>query len=450
MPPFYRIAEAALYSVINFLPCLSLALYPFRSKLRVYGFRLFALIFASTLIQVGIGLYMTLFPPENVFPVSAASTLVYLSFYLGVIKENPGKLLFTLLILSNITNFVVVSSKCLEGVLFYELARQQYRWSYSLVMAADQLVVLTPLFFYMKGIYTDVMLIETKFSSWKYMWLIPATFYLIWSNHIYGYEQTSLEISLQPKNTLFLLFINLGAFLIYHTVIRLIDEQNKIIELKAQNYQLAMQNLQYKNLKEKIAESKQAKHDIRHHIIVMDSYLSKGEYGKLRDYLQSYKKSLPDDSSVVFCGHPTINTILLYFSQQAAKHQIAFDAALAVPEQIGIPDNVLSVLLGNLLENALEACIAESGTSAFITVRGKTDTNAVFFRIENTCQNKLHRAKDGSYLSTKHAGSGCGISSVKNITRQYNGIFEMEQKKGSFIASVMLNFPKNQTVDSSL
>lgn len=443
MPPFYRIAEVAFYSMINFLPYLCLALYPFRNRLRFSKVWLFFLIFLLTLIQIGIGLYVSLFPPESAAIISACSTLIYLIFYLGVVQRSFGKSLFTLLMLSNIANFAVVSSKCLEGLLFPELALQQYRWSFSVMQMAVQLIILIPLFFYIKGIYTDVMLIETKISSWKYMWLIPATFYLIWYHHIYSYEQTSLEIALQPKNTIFLLFINLGAFLVYHIVICLINEQHKTAELEEQNHQLTMQNLQYDNLKEKIEEARQAKHDVRHHITVMDNYLKKKEYDKLQSYLQSYKKSLPDDSSLIFCKHEAVNTLMLYFSQQAAKHQISFDAAMKLPEKINIPDNVLSVLLGNLLENALEACIAASDAAAAITVRGKTDADAVFFYIENTCQNELHMDKDGSYLSSKRPCSGIGISSVNNITRQYNGIFEIEHKKGKVLASVMLNMPKN-------
>lgn len=444
MPPVYRIAEVAFYSIINFLPYLCLALYPFRNRLRVSRLGLFLLILVLTLIQIGTGLYVALFPPENAAIISASSTLIYLIFYLGVVQKSFGKSLFTLLILSNIANFAVVSSKCLEGLLFHELARQQYRWSFSMMQVIMQLIILIPLFFYIKGIYTDVMLIETKISSWKYMWLIPATFYLIWYHHMYSYTQTSLEIALQPKNTIFLLFINLGEFLVYHIVICLINEQNKTSKLEAQNHQLAMQNLQYDNLKEKIDEARQAKHDIRHHITVMDSYLKKSEYDKLQSYLQSYKKSLPDDSSIVFCKHYAVNTLMLYFSQQAAKHQISFNAVLHLPEQINIPDNVLSVLLGNLLENALEACMGVSSDSApAIIVRGRSDTNAVFFLIENSCQNELRKNKDGSYLSTKHPCSGIGLSSVKNITRQYDGIFEIEQKEGKVTASVMLNIIKN-------
>ena len=65
--------------------------------------------------------------------------------------------------------------------------------------------------------------------------------------------------------------------------------------------------------------------------------------------------------------------------------------------------------------------------------------DAVFFQIENTCN--MHRLKPGSdgYRSTKHEGDGIGLSSVKNIVEQYDGILEIEPADGIFRVSVLLN-----------
>ena len=105
------------------------------------------------------------------------------------------------------------------------------------------------------------------------------------------------------STVLFTLLTNLGAFLVYHTVVRLINELEKSSELAAQNHQLEIQSLQYENLNRQIAATRQARHDLRHHIAVMDGYLTSGEYGKLHEYLQGYRQSLPNDDAVLFCKH---------------------------------------------------------------------------------------------------------------------------------------------------
>lgn len=103
---------------------------------------------------------------------------------------------------------------------------------------------------------------------------------------------SALEIALRPKNTLFLFCINVGAILIYYVVTRLILEQNKTLELREKNHQLTMQAMQYENLQEKISDARRAKHDVRHHIALLQEYLNNGELDALREYLNRYNESL--------------------------------------------------------------------------------------------------------------------------------------------------------------
>ena len=176
------------------------------------------------------------------------------------VKNLFGKTLFTLLTISNLANLTVVSAKCLEGFFFPVLATQDYRWSSSLMFFAVEICLSVPVLLYMKMVIVPAVKSESSGLEWRYLWLIPATFYLIWCYLLYGNSShSSLEIALQPKNTLFLFAINIGAFLIYYVVARLILEQNKSLELRDKNHQLIMQAMQYKNLQEKITDARRAK-----------------------------------------------------------------------------------------------------------------------------------------------------------------------------------------------
>ena len=166
---------------------------------------------------------------------------------------------------------------------------------------------------------------------------------------------------MRPKNTLFLFAINIGAILIYYIVTQLILEQDKTLALTEQNHQLSMQAIQYENLQERITEARRAKHDVRHHIALMQEYLNHKDYTALEDYLRQYGKSLPDDTLIRFCANPAANAVLLYFAQQAKNNGIDYIVKTEIPAELGIPETDISVILGNLLENAIEACRAETG-----------------------------------------------------------------------------------------
>ena len=238
---------------------------------------------------------------------------------------------------------------------------------------------------------------------------------------------------------MFLLLIDIGSFVIYHMILRLIHELNKNMELEMKNHQLAMQTLQYENLRTKVAEARRAKHDIRHHITLMREYLHNGNLDELERYLDQYQKSLPSDSGLVFSNNYTLNTLLLYFAQEAKNYGIDYDVRIDLQENLWIPENDLSVLLGNLLENAIHACAEQSNGERKIIIRAKETENTIFLTIDNTFDGELKQSKDGSYLSTKLNGNGLGLMSVRSITEQYHGTFEIETQENLFCVSVALS-----------
>lgn len=439
IPPIYRMIEVIVYSLLNFLPFLFLALYPFAGQHR-FGTRGHCiLISVITCVQICFGL-LSAFSSVNPGNLSAFSTLTYVAFFLLSVKSRPGKLIFTLLMLSNLANLVVMCSKCLEGLIFGEaLARESHRFSNSVTMLIFHLLISLPLFFYIRKWYCEAMRGKNDSPAWNYLWLIPATFYLLWYHHIYGGEESSLDIALQPQHTLFLLAINMGAFLVYHMVIRLILEQEQNSLLEYQNHQLTVQNLQYENLREHIEETRHARHDIRHHVAVLMDCLERQEYDRLKEYLQGYMDDLPDISHVSYCSNHTVNTVLSYFAQTAKQKNIAFDVSVTLSPEISLPDRVLSVILGNLLENAVAAAESVTDRPAQITVSGKSRDGAVFFKIDNTYSGELKYGKNGQLLSTKQKGQGIGLSSVRHIVQQHDGLMEISQDRGIFSVSVFLD-----------
>ena len=434
--PFYRYLEVALYALLNFLPYLILALYPFRKQLRFSKPVIISLIFIISILQILTGICAA-FEINNAM-LSILSTALYAIFYFTATKVYFGKSLFTLLILSNMANLVMVFAKCLEGILFGSMAYESYRWTNSFCMLIGHLLFTTPVAVYFYKSYS-VSINKPHNNVWRYLWLVPATFYLAWYWHLYGQGRSSLEVALEPVNTLFLLLIDIGSFVIYHMILRLIHELNKNMELEMKNHQLAMQTLQYENLRTKIAEARRAKHDIRHHITLMREYLHNGNLDELERYLDQYQKSLPSDSGLVFSNNYTLNTLLLYFAQEAKNYGIDYDVRIDLQENLWIPENDLSVLLGNLLENAIHACAEQSNGERKIIIRAKETENTIFLTIDNTFDGELKHSKDGSYLSTKLNGNGLGLMSVRSITEQYHGTFEIETQENLFCVSVALS-----------
>ena len=99
----------------------------------------------------------------------------------------------------------------------------------------------------------------------------------------------------------------------------------------------------------------------------------------------------------------------------------------------------LCAIVSNLLENASEACMRMTSGSGFINVKISATTNSLLAVIvENSYEGEIQRSGNTFISSKKKGRRGIGISSVLNITEQYNGIAKFEYQDQIFKASVLL------------
>ena len=162
MPTAGRVAETLIYSLLNLLPYLILALYPFYNTLRFSRRATVAFIVALTLVQIGLGACAMLFFTEYGGRWSLLSTALYAAFFLLCVKDRFGKIVFMLLMVSNAANMVVMLSKALENLLFPELAVQGYRWSFSLCTALVQAVTFPLLFLYFRRYFCGALRVKSS------------------------------------------------------------------------------------------------------------------------------------------------------------------------------------------------------------------------------------------------------------------------------------------------
>ncbi len=440
MPP-YRALELTVYSIIRILPYLLLMFYVFRGHLR---FPKWVTVSAVVLMTAARCLCTYLLYLDGERWVNAnPGFLILAGFTILFIKAHPGKSIFTMLMLNNISTFVVTASKYLESVIFGDYALQLHRWTNIVTLAVISAAVLIPLFFYIKYIYMKAVHQDISKKTWRLLWLVPFTFYVVWfRNSFYATENHEL-LSLEFIYVFFCLLVNGGGMLIYTLVMHLINERVANDRLREKELQLTIKQKQYDSLQDRIEETRTAKHDLKQHLHIISTLLQDKKYDELESYVSRYHKSVTDTSAVTYCEHYGVNALLQYFAGLAREHGIAFSASIDVPKDVGIPDDALTVLVGNLLENATEAAMNEQ--SPVISIRGKREGGAVFFMFINTFTGKTKKAPNGLYLSTKHEGRGIGLRSVRSIVNDYGGILDIKHENGLFTVSVLIKEPSKSS-----
>ena len=112
------------------------------------------------------------------------------------------------------------------------------------------------------------------------------------------------------------------------------------------------------------------------------------------------------------------------------------------PKDCPVSGADITVLLGNLLENAVEACKRDRGKEKFIKLRVKQrGQSMLLILMDNTCTAPV-AFEDGTPLSSKREGFGIGVSSVREIAGRYSGAVQLKQEDGVFRASVRLMLPQ--------
>ncbi len=280
-------------------------------------------------------------------------------------------------------------------------------------------------------------------SFWRTAWLLPCSVTLILLLLTGDIRSGTVTISALLARVLLLICM----FLISHFMILFIQQLKEQLETNTRNQAmerlLQIQHDQYSMLQARIAENRRARHDFRQHLRVIQDCVKRGDLEDLKSYLAEYEKQFPSHSDHIYCNSYAVNAILAFYADKAENHNIRLDVKIQMSDTPVIPETEFCVLLGNLLENALDACQIgrpESKTSQpFIRVCAiQTGTSTLSITVDNTSIFKPTWINE-KLVSTKAAGSGIGTESIRMIAEQYRGDARFEWKDGVFYASVMLN-----------
>ena len=129
-----------------------------------------------------------------------------------------------------------------------------------------------------------------------------------------------------------------------------------------------------------------------------------------------------------------------------AEHKgIAVNCKVQMPEQLEIADVDLCVILGNLLENALEACDKIPREKRFLRIYGIVNGGQLYLSIQNSAKEELD-FNEQSYITNKRGEHGFGMRRVKLLVDKYQGYLNLQNEPGIFAAEVTLPLKKVQSV----
>lgn len=215
---------------------------------------------------------------------------------------------------------------------------------------------------------------------------------------------------------------------------------------------LDFQREQYTRFMENAEQTKRAQHDIRHQLAVIGRLSNDDNAVSVKEYVKELIGALPIAVEIVYCENYAVNAVVGHYIAIAEMEGINIDIQLEIPEDTGrIPATDFCVLMGNLLENAVEGCRRTTNRDdKFLYVRSNIHVRYLSIVIENGFDG-ICMEENGVYLSRKNKDGGIvrksiGISSVQTICDKYEGAFQIDISEYSWKASACVNMGKKSDV----
>lgn len=208
-------------------------------------------------------------------------------------------------------------------------------------------------------------------------------------------------------------------------------------EHQSERFQQQVMGHQYEEIKSIYINMRGWRHDYHNHLQVMKAQLALGNLAEARQYLDELERDLDRVDTYVKSGNLMVDAILNSKLSLAQQKEIAVNCKAQVPEQIPVEDVDLCVILGNLLDNALEACEQIPKKQRFLRVYMIVNKSQLYLSVQNAAKEELN-FDERNYITSKRGNHGFGMKRVKAMVDKYEGYLNLANEPGIFAAEVTM------------
>lgn len=372
--------------------------------------------------------------PDNMAYIRLITTILFLFtisfFYIGGIGE---RIVFSFLYVA-----MGMFGEALVGcaVLAFGMRRERQGDIWGIVTYLIMLMIIKILQWFFK----NEMIHELSWKTNLKMMLLPlGSMFLA---HRIFYAQYEMGIKGFYPNTILSILILLGLNIIVFNIYIQLSEN---LELQRKNaiYEKEFQLLE-RNMHEKesmMQEIRVKRHDLKHQMLNLLTLLQKGEYEKLEsDMKQMAELDSLNGLFVVNTQNSIIDSFVNNQYAVAKEKGIDFRVKIDVPAELPFAGEDLCVILGNALDNAIEACERGQVSKPWISIKLIYDGANLLMTIENSFDGMIRKNKKGMQISRKANSQqhGIGTYSIQRVVQKYHGYYHVEVMEKEYHLEIIL------------
>ncbi|WP_203648466.1 sensor histidine kinase [Secundilactobacillus yichangensis] len=244
------------------------------------------------------------------------------------------------------------------------------------------------------------------------------------------------KVNVTIQSTYFVLLVALGVLYMNLCILYLYSsftkQLRKLNQITLQNKSLSYELKYIANLKKSQVKLASIRHDLKNKLIVLRGLLEHSQINEAKAYLQESTDQL-DVRQKFYTRDMILNYLLNDKHELARQANIKFEIKVLLSEQINVNKDILAVLIGNLIDNALEASKRlPNPTDAAVSLVIKQFQDKLLIDIKN------HYNPEEAVTRRKRKSDGLGTRNIKRIVAKYNGLYKQWTEGSNYLVSIIL------------
>lgn len=249
------------------------------------------------------------------------------------------------------------------------------------------------------------------------------------------FQQESVDSHMARISLLCVVTTNFILVYLYDSHTKMFRERTRaaIVEREKEYY-----HEQAEVLKIQHEELRQFRHDFKNRMMVIEGMINDHKYERVLEYTRIIVDKMNQSDLYSSSGNLAIDSVINYKLSRAVEQGIDVNADIALPEGIAVDEDDVVVILGNLLDNAIEAT-CRLVDNKYILIDVSYDRGTLLIHIENSYDSVVCR-EYGKLVTRKKDKDlhGIGLQSVKAIIEKYDRELEIEHDKDTFTVDALL------------
>ena len=238
-----------------------------------------------------------------------------------------------------------------------------------------------------------------------------------------------------------ILYANFIEFYLFQMVVK---HLNATAEMEILRVQMKVQEQYYQKLKEEQTTTKKTRHDMKHQLMAINILIQQRKYQEVEDVLtEILRESDMQDSDALFeSGNPQLDAILSLKCTQARKAGVQVKSKVMIASGLRLSFLDLCILLGNAMDNAIEACQKLEPEKRLIQLDMGSSYQAIWINITNEVSETTEKKFDTTVTEKRdRVNHGFGLKSISYIAEKYNGLSHVKIENHRFCLQIVLQNP---------